>query len=880
MFRWMQTRLSSLFRRTRYERELDSELRFHLDMLTEQNIRLGLAPDQARRAALQTFGQVDRVKEDVRDTWLSRAAETVFHDVRYGLRTLGRSRGFALVIVLTMGLGIGANAAIFSVVNGVLLKPLPYADGHELIALSQHEPLAGETDNGFSYKEILDYRTARSLESVVEFHNMWFILLGRSEPQRVSTGVVSANFFDVLGVKPMYGRTFVDADDRPGAPAVLVLSHAYWKSGFGGDPSIVGQVFQMNDRPHQVIGVLPPVPQYPAEVDVYMPTSACPFRSDPRTVESRNARMLRAFGRMKDGISLSKAQADLDLVSNRLEQEYPDYYPTARGHRTVATSLQEEMTVNFRATLLVLLGTAGFVLLIVCASVANLMLARLVRREREMAVRSAMGATRGRLLRQLLTESTLLAVVGGLVGLAIAGWSVDLLVAFALQFTPRASEIVVDRSVLLYTLAVSVATGLVVGSVPAFSSKLTDASSLREGARATQSRHSMRSALIVVQVAASFMLLIGAGLTIRSLLKLQQVDPGIDTENILTMRIDVNFTKYPSPPVSIRAELWERIEEEIRNRPGVTRVGGAATFPLNEQGPFSGSFAIAGRELATNETEPTVDVRVATPDYFATVGQAVVSGRAFRRSDRIGQPPVVIVNQTMARHYWPGASPLGARISGNDGKTWLTVVGVVADTRQQLNENFKDEVYVPMFQSAQLSTMWLVRSNVEPETMAREIRAAVRSVDPEQPVDNFRTLADVRSASIAPRKLTATLLGLFGLLALIITATGIAGVIAFSVNQRTQEFGVMMALGAPRVNVLAMVLRQGLQLVLIGLAIGLAGALVLTRMLTTMLFGIEPTDGITFVAVSMVLIAVAALACLVPAKRAASVDPMIALRAV
>ena len=880
MFRWMQTRLSSLFRRTRYERELDSELRFHLDMLTEQNIRLGLAPDQARRAALQTFGQVDRVKEDVRDTWLSRAAETVFHDVRYGLRTLGRSRGFALVIVLTMGLGIGANAAIFSVVNGVLLKPLPYADGHELIALSQHEPLAGETDNGFSYKEILDYRTARSLESVVEFHNMWFILLGRSEPQRVSTGVVSANFFDVLGVKPMYGRTFVDADDRPGAPAVLVLSHAYWKSGFGGDPSIVGQVFQMNDRPHQVIGVLPPVPQYPAEVDVYMPTSACPFRSDARTVESRNARMLRAFGRMKDGISLSKAQADLDLVSNRLEQEYPDYYPTARGHRTVATSLQEEMTVNFRATLFVLLGTAGFVLLIVCASVANLMLARLVRREREMAVRSAMGATRGRLLRQLLTESTLLAVVGGLVGLAIAGWSVDLLVAFALQFTPRASEIVVDRSVLLYTLAVSVATGLVVGSVPAFSSKLTDASSLREGARATQSRHSMRSALIVVQVAASFMLLIGAGLTIRSLLKLQQVDPGIDTENILTMRIDVNFTKYPSPPVSIRAELWERIEEEIRNRPGVTRVGGAATFPLNEQGPFSGSFAISGRELATNETEPTVDVRVATPDYFATVGQAVVSGRAFRRSDRIGQPPVVIVNQTMARHYWPGASPLGARISGNDGKTWLTVVGVVADTRQQMNENFKDEVYVPMFQSAQLSTMWLVRSNVEPETMAREIRAAVRSVDPEQPVDNFRTLADVRSASIAPRKLTATLLGLFGLLALIITATGIAGVIAFSVNQRTQEFGVMMALGAPRVNVLAMVLRQGLQLVLIGLAIGLAGALVLTRMLTTMLFGIEPTDGITFVAVSMVLIAVAALACLVPAKRAASVDPMIALRAV
>ena len=876
----MQTRLSSLFRRGRYERELDSELRFHLDMLTEQNIRMGLAPDQARRAALMTFGEVDRVKDDVRDTWLSRVAETLMQDVRYGLRSIGRSRGFACVIVLTMGLGIGANAAIFSVVNGVLLKPLPYADGHELIALWQHEPLAGNADIGFSYKEILDYRTARSLESVVEFHNMWFILLGRSDPQRVSTGVVSANFFDVLGVTPMYGRTFVDADDKPGAPAVLVLSHSYWKNSFGGDPSIVGRVFQMNDRPHQVIGVLPPVPQYPAQVDVYMPTSACPFRSDPRTVENRNARMVRAFGRLKDGISLSKAQADLDIIAARLEQEYPDFYPAARGHRTVATSLQEEMTVNFRATLLVLLGTAGFVLLIVCASVANLMLARLVRREREIAVRSAMGATRGRLLRQLLTESTLLAILGGLVGLAIAGWSVDLLVAFATQFTARATEISIDRSVLLYTLAVSVATGLVVGSVPALSGKLTDVSSLREGARATQSRHATRSALIVVQVAASFMLLIGAGLTIRSLLKLQQVDPGIDTENILTMRIDLNFTKYPSPPSTVRPELWERIEEEIRNRPGVTRVGGAATFPLNERGPFSGSLTISGRELPPDVSQPTVDVRVATPDYFATVGQAVVSGRPFRRSDRMGQNRVVIINQTMARHYWPGANPLGARLSGDDGQTWQTVVGVVADTRQQLNENFKDEVYVPMFQTTQLSTMWLVRSNVEPETMAREIRAAVHSVDPEQPVDNFRTLADVRSASIAPRKLTATLLGLFGLLALVITATGIAGVIAFSVNQRTQEFGVMMALGAPRFNVLAMVLRQGLQLVLIGLAIGLAGALVLTRMLTTMLFGIEPTDGITFVAVSMVLIAVAALACLVPAKRAASVDPMIALRAV
>jgi putative ABC transport system permease protein len=883
--RRIRTRLASLFRRDRYERELDAELRFHIEMLTEQHVRAGMTPEAARRAALQTFGQIDRVKDDVRDTWLSRITETLSQDVRYGLRNLRRNPGFALAVIVTMGLGIGANTAIFSVVTGVLLRPLPYKDGNQLVVLRQQRPLSGVDDTGFSYKEIVDYRTQTlSLDNVVEFHNMWFILLGRAEPERVSTGVVSASFFEVLGAQPLLGRGFVEADDRAGAPAVLVLSHAYWKRSFGGDPQVVGKVFQMNDRPHQVIGVLPPVPQYPLEVDVYMPTSACPFRSAPHMLERRNARMMVALARMKEGVTLEKSQADLAVVAARLQQSYPDFYPKAQGYRTIAISLQEEMTRSFKTTLLVLLGTAGFVLLIVCASVANLTLARMVKREREISVRTALGASRARLLRQLLTESTLLALLGGALGLVLAGVVVDLLIAFAQSFTTRASEISIDRTVLFYTFVVSVTTGLIFGAVPAFTGKLSSAPALKDGGRSTQNRQGVRSALIVVQVAMSFMLLIGAGLTIRSLFKLQEVDPGFRIDNILTMRIDLNFSKYHGNTIP---DFWERLEERLRAVPGVTTVAGAGTFPLNDQGPFSLSFQIEGREIPEGTARPQVDARLATQDYFETIGQQIVGGRTFTSTDRTRYKPddmplsnnlVAIVNQSMVRHYWPDANPIGRRISINNGRLWLTIVGIVADTRQQLSQPARDEIYLPMQQTTQLSTNWLVRTTIEPAVMERQLKAAVHAIDPEQSVDHFRTLAEVRSASLDPPRLTATLLGLFGLLALVITAAGIAGIIAFSVNQRTQEFGIRMALGAQPRSVLGMVLRQGLQLVLIGLAMGLGGALVLTRLLTTLLFGVEPTDTFTFVAVSMVLLAVAAVACIVPARRAASVDPMVALR--
>ena len=878
MSRWLKTRLTSLFMRTRMEGELDRELAFHIDMLTEQNVRAGMPPAEARSLALRHFGRVDGVKEDVREAWLARAAETFLQDIRYGLRSLRRNKGFAAVIVVTMALGIGANTAIFSVVNGVLLRPLPYAEADRVVVLNQQRPLIGETDLGFSPIELDEYRAqSRTLASISEFHEMWFILLGRPEAERVSTGVISSNFFSTLGVKPALGRDFIASDEQHGAPAVLILSHHYWQRSFGGDPGVVGRVFQMNDRPHQVIGVLPPVTQYPSRVDVYMPTSACPFRSAPQMLARRDARMGQAIARMRNGVTVEEVEADLALIASGMQQRHPDIYHEGFGFSAAAVSLQEELTRSFETTLYVLLGTAGFVLLIVCACVANLTLARMVRRGREMTVRSALGASRLRLLRQLLTESTILALIGGTAGLLLAAAGLDLLVSFAERFTARAGEVEIDKVVLLYTLMTSVTTGLIFGSVPALAGRFSFAGSLTSAGRGTHHSHNIRNLLTVAQIAVSFMLLVGAGLTIRTLFKLQQVDPGIRTDSIMTMRVDLNFTKYDDP-LGERAPFWEELEKRLGAIPGVISVGGAGTFPLNERGPFSNFIHIEGRPAPNTSAHPTADVRVISPGYFTTLGQPVVAGRVFSHADRRDAADVVIVNTTMARHFWPGDSPIGKRISGNGGNRWSTVVGVVADARQHLSEPPKDEIYVPMFQSGQLSSNWLVRSSLDEATIISELRRAVRSLDPEQPADQFRTLSDVRLASLSSPRLIATLLGLFALLALVITSTGIAGVIAYSVNQRAQEFGIRMALGAGRARVLIMVLKQGLQFVMVGLAIGTAGALVLTRVMTTLLFGVEPTDAITFLSVALVLVAVAATACLIPARRAASVDPLVALR--
>jgi putative ABC transport system permease protein len=893
MIRRLTTRLSTLFR-GELERELDTELRYHVDMLVEQNVKAGMSPEQARREALRVFGNVAGFKDDVRDNWLSRFLEVAVQDVRYGVRSLRRNPGFALVIIVTMALGIGANTAIFSVVNGVLLRPLPYKDGDKLVVLHHGRGDLVTNDFGFSPKEMDDYRQARSLSGVVEFHNMFFNLLGRAEPERLSTGVVSANYFDVLGVQPLHGRTFVSGDDAPGAPAVLVLSNKYWERSFGGDPKVVGQVFRMNDRPHTVIGVMPPVPQYPLEVDIYMPSSACPFRSARTLIDNRRGRMLTAFARVRPEVDLRKAQADIDLVASQLPINYKHDYPQT-GFRAVGVPLKDDLTSNFTSTLWILLGTAGFVLLIVCASIANLLLARMVRREREISVRAALGATRSRLLRQLLTESLILAVTGGVLGLVLSAFSLKLLVTFAERFTPRANEITIDVNVLLFTLGVSVLTGLIFGSIPAFSRRIDVAPALREGSRSSQSSHRVRSTLIVAQVSASFMLLIASGLTLRSLMNVQGVNPGIKTENLVTFRADMSFDKFPltlTQPERIAkiGQYWSEFEQRLRAVPGVVDVGGGGTFPLNEQGPFATGLVREGRPLPPGAPAPRVSLRVATPDYFKTLGQPIVAGRAFAPSDTFDATTVVIVNQSAAKQFWPNEDPIGTRLVAGPNR-FRTVVGVVADVRQQLDREPAAELYVAMQQFNLSSSTWVVHSRMPLEQATREFKAVARAHDADLPVANFRTITEVRSEGLAPRRVVVALIGMFGLLALVITAAGIAGVIAFSVNQRTQEFGIRMALGAPRAGVLAMVIREGLVLVGIGLALGMAGALVLTRALgsvifapqstsgLTLLIGTQALDTVTYLGVAVMLVIVALIACLMPARRAATVDPMVALRA-
>ena len=813
-------------------------------------------------------------------SWL----DELFQDVRYGVRTLAKRPGYAALAGMTLGLGIGANTAIFSVINGVLLKPLPYEHGDRLAIVRQSAPLSGQAQIGVAVAEYYDYREqAKVFDGLVEYHQMNFDLLNRGEPDRVDAGVVSHNFFDLLGITPILGRSFVKADDEPGAEAVLILSHRYWRQKFGADPGIVGRIFEMNDRPHRVIGVLPNVPHYPQENDVYMPVLACPFRAAAERNIAQNRRAfggLSVFGRLGPGVSHEQAASAVSTVNQRFVADYPNVYRVASsGFQATTLELRRALTDGARDLLLILLGITSLVLLIACANVASLTLARMLSRDRELALRSALGAGRGRLVRQLLTESTLLAVAGGVIGVLFSLGTVDMLTRFVGRFTARTGEVSIDVSVLLFTLLISVLTGILFGTLPALGTRVNVVSALKQGSNQAgdgTGRRRMQSALIVAQVAVSVVLLVGAGLLLTSFYRLQRVDAGYRSEGVLSAQVYGNFSRYGN--INALRRLYLPILDRLDGQPGIVSAAITNAVPLAGAAPGTTRFEVEGRPTDDPNLRPTTDVRVASDRYFETIGIPLVSGRVFNRFDTQESLPVAVVNSAMAR-YWQGQNPLGTRISTNR-KTWFTVVGIVGDVRQfGLAVPTVAQIYIPLSQSPfNFAGQVLLRTAGDPARLEGTLRRTVHDVDPNQPVESVRTLDDLRAEALAAPRLTATLLAIFAGLALVMTLAGIGGVIATSVTARTREFGVRMALGAGRETVLAMVVRQGVTLVAIGLAIGLAGALALSRVLSAYLYQTTPHDPFVLILVAASFLTAGAIACLGPARRATMVDPLIALR--
>ena len=871
-------------------RDVASEIAFHIEMRTRELVASGMSPDRARAEAIAAFGDPTIIEAATRDErrrvvrrkdWRDYAL-SVAQDVRYAVRTLRRAPGFTAAVLVTLALGIGVNTAIFSMVNGVLLRRLPYAHGDRLITLEHPVRSLAINDIGFSPTEAADFRASlSSLDGLAEYHSMSFDLLGHGEPRRVQTGVVSADFFDLLGVRPLLGRAFIRGEDHDGAAPVLLLSYRFWMTALGGDSSIVGQTFTMNDRQHLVIGILPPLPAYPDRNDVWMPVSSCPFRSNPRVKSQRQSRMVAIVGRMAPGKGAADAQREAAALEARWHTVYPaSYGPAIKDAAVKVTPLRTSMTQSAAPAFLVLLAVAGLVLLVACINVAHLTLARHLGRQRELAIRTALGAGRRRLLRQLLTESVMLSLAGGAMGLVGAAAVIGALARYTTRFTPRAEEIVLDWRVALFTFAIAALAGVAFGIIPVFAQGRDVVSRLRDGGATTSgnARVRLRGLLVIGEVALAFVILIGAGLMIRSFARLVTTSPGYDLQNVVTARVDLNFTKYSSAAPIQR--FTEDLIERLSSDGSVKSVALATEFPASSSNAQNlSTFVLRGRDVADSSRLPKAEVSVVSPGYFGVLGVPIMSGRAFGPADRDTAAPVAMISASAARKYFAGGDAVGKQISFNR-EQWATIIGVAGDVRQfGPASDVPEQIYLPLTLTRVRDLRVLVRSNAGAAATSTLIRQTVHAIDPNQPVTDVVTLEDARRDVIASPRLTTALLTAFALLALVIAAAGLAGVIAYSVSQRTQEFGIRMALGAERRAILALVVRQGLRLALIGVLLGALAARVTAHSLTTLLYGVQATDVATYLGVAAVFVVVALIACVVPARRATAIDPAATIRA-
>jgi putative ABC transport system permease protein len=796
---------------------------------------------------------------------------TFWQDLRYAARMLIKQPGFTTVAVLTIALGIGANSAIFSVVNSVLLRPLSFPEPERLIKIWETFLPGGQ--GTVSVPNLKDWREQNeAFTQIAAYQTAGFNLKGEENPERVVGSTVSADFFEVLGVPPHFGRTFQQGEDEPGRNRIVVLSYSLWQRNFGGDPGIVGKDILLGGENYRVVGVMPPHFRFPSRLtELWVPLDV------PTSYASRGNHFLLTLGRLKPGVSLEQAREQMVTIARRLEQQYPD---NQAGRSVKLIPLQEEVVQNVRPALLVLLGAVGFVLLIACVNVANLLLARGAARRREIAIRTALGAGRGRLVRQLLTESVLLAVIGGVVGLGLGKLGVNLLITLASSYLPRASEVGLDSRVVGFTLLLSVLTGIIFGLAPAVQSARADVqSALKDGSNtgASSQQNWLRGALVVAEVSAAMVLLVGAGLLIKSFVRLQQMDAGLRPDNVITLGINLPQAKYSTSQAI--DNFYQQLIDRVSSLPGVQTAGIINLLPLQQWGT-NGDIHIEGDPPYPPGQAPLAELRIVSPDYFRALSIPLIAGRFFNAQDQEHSERVVIINQALARRYIPNKDPIGKRL-GRGGDTWMTIVGVVADVNQSgLTQDSRPEIYTPYTQTADFkrNVSVVVRASSEPTALISSIRNEVRNLDRNQPIYNVKTMETVISESISDRRLNMLLLGIFAAVALTLAVIGIYSVMSYVVTQSTREIGIRMALGAQTSDVLKLVIGQGIVLALVGVGLGLGGAFALTRLMSSMLYGVTTTDPLTFIGVSALLMLIAVLACYLPARRATKVHPMVALR--
>jgi putative ABC transport system permease protein len=817
---------------------------------------------------------------------------TLWHDIRYGGRMLLKNPGITMVVIIALALGIGANTAIFSVVNAVLIRPLPYQESDRLVFLNEKSPVLDEMS--ISYPNFLDWRQHnQTFEKIGVYNRASYNLSGAGEAERILTGQVSADLFSVLRVNAAQGRVFTNEEDKPGGTPVVVLSYPLWQRRFGGQTSILNQPITLNGKSYTVIGIMPESYAYPSRVEMWVPVGQL---SDQAAWQSRgNHPGLYGIGRLKPGATFEQADADMNNVAANLEKQYPD---SNTATRVRLRPLLEIFVSDVRRALWVIFAAVGFVLFIACANIANLLLARATARKKEMAVRTAVGASRWRIARQLLTESILLSLVGGAIGLLLAHWGIKLILYISPNAIPRSREIGLDWIVLAFTVGVSFFTGILFGLVPAIQAGEVDVhETLKETGRGTTGRQWLRNSLVVVEVATTLVLLIGAGLMIRSFYLLQKVNPGFSHEHLTSFSVSLPEKKYTTEEQN--ASFYNRLLENIRALPGVETAAAASGLPLGNNG-WQTSFIVDGQPVPERERTPLMEACLVTPDYFRAMNISVLRGRVFTdRDDRshlagrdlsklndiqraIAGGNSIVIDEEFAKKYWPNEEAVGKRIRlGRESDApVLQVLGVVGRVKMEsLNQN-SDRVqgYFAFNQVPQGDMTVVIKGTSDPNQLINSVRGAVREIDPDQPIYSPRTMDEIRAESVAPERLNLTLLSLFAGIALVLAVVGIYGVMSYSVTQRTHEIGIRMAIGARPRDVFKMVLGQGMKLALIGVVIGLFSAYLLTRLMETMLFGVEPTDATTFAGISIILITVALVACYLPGRRATKVEPTVSLR--